>query len=66
MLDKIGLAGVAGVLVLFGGIALVASQNLYLAAGLAFVVAGLCLVVYGIVSNVLSSLGLGGMGGNMP
>lgn len=68
MLDKLGLAGVAGVLVMLGGIVLVASQNLYLAAGLAFVVAGLGLVVYGMVSNLLSAFGLGGGmgGGGMP
>jgi hypothetical protein len=61
MLDKLGIAGVVGVLVLFGGIALIAWVNLLLAAGMAFVVAGLGLVVYGLVSNLLASFGMGGM-----
>ncbi|MDS0260458.1 hypothetical protein NDI56_13720 [Haloarcula sp. S1CR25-12] len=61
MLDKLGLSGVAGVVVLFAGIGLVAWQNLILAAGLALVVGGLGLVVYGLVTSLLSSFGLGGM-----
>jgi hypothetical protein len=61
MLDKLGYAGLAGVVILFAGIGLVAWQNLILAAGLALVVGGLGLVVYGIVTSLLSSFGLGGM-----
>jgi len=61
MLDKLGLPGVAGVVVLFAGIGLVAWQNLILAAGLALVVSGLGLVVYGLVTSLLASFGLGGM-----
>ena len=61
MLDKLGLAGVAGVVVLLAGIGLVAWQNLILAAGLALVVSGLGLVVYGLVTSLLSSFGLGAM-----
>ena len=63
MLDKLGFSGVAGVVVLFAGIGLVAWQNLILAAGLAMVVSGLGLVVYGLVTSLLSSFGMGGMGG---
>jgi hypothetical protein len=61
MLDKLGVAGVAGIVVLFAGIGLVAWQNLILAAGLALVVSGLGLVVYGLVTSLLASFGLGGM-----
>ena len=61
MLEKLGVAGVAGIVVLFAGIGLVAWQNLILAAGLALVVSGLALLVYGLVTSLLSSLGLGGM-----
>jgi len=61
MLDKLGVAGVVGVLVLFGGIGLIASENLLIAAGIALVVGGLGLVVYGMVSNLLASFGMGGM-----
>jgi len=61
MLDKLGVAGVAGIVVLCAGIGLVAWQNLILAAGLALVVSGLGLVVYGLVTSLLASFGLGGM-----
>lgn len=61
MLDKLGAAGIIGILLVFGGIGLVAWQNPILAAGMAFVVAGLGLVVYGMVSNLLVSFGMGGM-----
>ena len=61
MLDKLGVAGVAGIVVLFAGIGLVAWQNLILAAGLALVVSGLGLVVYGLVTSLLASFGLGAM-----
>ncbi|MBV0924413.1 hypothetical protein KTS45_09380 [Halomicroarcula limicola] len=67
MLDKLGVAGIAGVVTLFGGIALVAWQNLILAAGLALVVGGMGLIVYGLVTSLLASFGMGGgMGGGMP
>jgi hypothetical protein len=62
MLDKLGMAGILGVLIMLGGIAIVAWQNLFLAAGLAFVVAGIGLIVYGMVTNLLSAFGLGGGG----
>ena len=61
MFDKLGLAGVLGVLVLLGGIGLLAWVRPLVAAGVAFVVAGLGLVVYGVVTNLLASLGMGGM-----
>jgi len=61
MIGKLGLAGITGVLVLFGGIGLLAWVNLKIAAGVAFVVAGLGLVVYGMVTNLLASFGMGGM-----
>jgi hypothetical protein len=61
MFDKLGLVGVLGVVFMLGGIALVAWQSLVLAGGLALVVAGLGLVVFGLVKNLLSSLGMGGM-----
>ncbi len=65
MLDKLGLAGLVGVVCMLGGIAVVAWQNLILAGGLALVIAGLGLVVFGLVKNLLSSFGMGGMGGMM-
>jgi hypothetical protein len=61
MLDKLGIAGVVGVLFLLGGIVVVAWQNLILAGGLALVIAGLGLIVFGLVKNLLASFGMGGM-----
>ena len=61
MFGKLGIAGVVGVLVMLGGIAVVALENLVMAGGIALVIAGLGLVVYGLVKNLLSSLGMGAM-----
>lgn len=61
MFDKLGIAGVLGVVVMLAGIAIVAYHSLFAAAGLAFVVAGVGLVTYGMVTSLLSSLGMGGM-----
>jgi hypothetical protein len=66
MLDKLGIAGILGVVVMLGGIALVAWQAPIVAAGIAFVVAGLGLIVYGMVQNLLTAFGLGGGMGGMP
>ena len=61
MLDKLGVAGLLGFLLLLGGIGLLATIDLLIAAGVAFVVAGLGLVIYGLVSSFLGSLGMGQM-----
>ena len=68
MFERLGIGGVFGVLLLLAGIGVVASQNLVVAGGIALVIAGLGFVVYGIVRNLVSSLGMmgggiGGMGG---
>jgi hypothetical protein len=61
MFDKLGLVGVLGVVLMLGGVAVVALENIVVAGGLALLVAGLGLVVFGLVKNLLSSLGMGGM-----
>lgn len=61
MFDKLGVAGLLGFLLLLAGIGLLASINPLIAAGVAAVVAGLGLVVYGLVSNLLGALGMGQM-----
>jgi hypothetical protein len=61
MFDKLGIPGILGVLFMLGGIAVVAFENLILAGGLALVIAGLGLIVFGLVKNLLSSFGMGGM-----
>ncbi|AQL43015.1 hypothetical protein BV210_09930 [Halorientalis sp. IM1011] len=59
MLDKIGTAGVLGLVLLLGGIGVVALESVYVAAGLCFVIAGLLLVAYGFVTTILGALGMG-------
>lgn len=67
MFDKLGVAGLLGVVVMLGGIGLVAWQAPVVAAGIAFVVAGLGLIVYGMIQNLMTAFGMGGggMGGMM-
>lgn len=62
MFEKLGAVGLFGVVALLGGISLVAWQNLILAAGLALVVGGIGLIVYGLVTSMLGAFGLGGGG----
>ena len=59
MLDKLGLIGVAGVLVLLGGLGLLAVVDPLVAAGVTLVVAGLGLVAAGLVKSMLGAFGLG-------
>lgn len=61
MFDKLGAVGLLGVVLMLGGVAVVALESLLVAAGIAFVVAGLGLVVFGLVKNLVSSLGMGGL-----
>lgn len=61
MLDKLGIPGVFGLLCLLAGIVVIALENLVIAVGLALVVAGLGFVVFGLVKNLLSSMGMGGL-----
>lgn len=61
MFDKLGILGVVGFVCMLAGIVVVALESLLLAGGLALVVAGLGLVVFGLVKNLLSSLGMGGL-----
>lgn len=61
MFDKLGIPGIVGVLCMLGGIVVVALENLLIAGGLALLVAGLGLIIFGLVKNLLSSFGMGGM-----
>jgi hypothetical protein len=61
MLDKLGLYGILGVVVLLGGIAAIASENLVIAGGVALVIAGLGFLVYGMVKGLARSMGMEGM-----
>ena len=66
MLGKLGLKGIVGVLALLGGVALIATADLRIAAGIGLVLLGLALTVWGLVSGLLESMGMGAMmgGGN--
>jgi hypothetical protein len=62
MLDRIGgPAGVVGLLAVLGGIGLIGTHNLRVAAGLLLMVVGLALVVRGLVKGFMASMGMGGM-----
>ncbi len=58
MLDKLGTKGIAGVVCLLSGIALVAVQAPLVAAGIALVVAGMGLVAGGLAENVMKMFGM--------
>jgi hypothetical protein len=60
MFGKLGPLGLFGLVCLLAGIAVIAWQNLFIAAGIALVLAGLGFVVYGIVAQLKASLGMGG------
>ncbi|USZ67107.1 hypothetical protein NGM10_10235 [Halorussus salilacus] len=63
MIDKLGAKGIVGVLLLLGGIAVIALQNLLIAAGIGLVVVGFVLVAWGLISGLMASFGMGGMMG---
>jgi drug/metabolite transporter (DMT)-like permease len=58
MYERLGVGGIVGLLLVVGGIALVAWQAPVVAAGLAFVLAGVGLVVRALVGNVMKQFGL--------
>ncbi len=63
MFSKLGLPGVVGVLVMLGGIVVVATESLVIAGGLALILAGLGFLVYGLVTQLAKSMGMGGVVG---
>ncbi|PSP27378.1 hypothetical protein BRC65_06305 [Halobacteriales archaeon QH_2_65_14] len=61
MLDRFGIVGLLGVVLLIGGIGAATWQNPVIGGALALVVAGLGLIVYGLISNLLQAFGMGEM-----
>ncbi|PSQ28242.1 hypothetical protein BRD03_04120 [Halobacteriales archaeon QS_9_68_17] len=61
MLRKLGAVGVLGVAVVLAGLALIAVADPVVAAGMALVLLGFGLTVKALVSNLLSSFGMGGI-----
>lgn len=58
MLDKLGLSGVFGLLLVVAGIAIVAVRAPVVAAGLTAVIVGLALVARGAVQSVMGMFGM--------
>lgn len=61
MLRHLGAVGVLGLLLLLGGIGVIAWRDPVIAAGIALAIAGLGLVVRALVSSLMGALGMGGM-----
>jgi hypothetical protein len=61
MFGKLGRTGFAGVLLLVGGVALIALENLVVAGGMALVLVGLLLVARGLIGGMMSAFGMDGM-----
>lgn len=61
MFDKLGTVGVVGIVVVVGGLAVLAYENPVIAAGIALVLIGIGLLVRGLVATLLESFGMGGM-----
>ncbi|WP_135536699.1 MULTISPECIES: hypothetical protein [Halostella] len=61
MIKKLGAVGIVGIVVVLAGLALVAWESQIIAAGLALMLLGFVLTVKALVSNLLSSFGMGGM-----
>ncbi|GEM_PF-2121814 len=58
MRTNLGPLGIVGVLMLLGGIGLIASQDWIIAAGLGLMLIGVGLVVKSLVSGMLSAWGM--------
>ena len=61
MLRNLGLPGILGVVLLIGGVALATWYDILVGSALAMVIAGLGLVVYGLVTNLMRAMGMGNM-----
>lgn len=61
MFDKLGRVGIIGVLVILGGLALIALADPVIAGGVALVLVGVGLVVRGLFGFMLNAMGMGGM-----
>ena len=61
MLQRLGALGIVGLLCIFGGLGIVTYFYWEVGVGLALVFLGTGLLVKAIVSNLLSSMGMGGM-----
>ncbi|ELY55515.1 DUF7470 family protein [Natronolimnohabitans innermongolicus] len=58
MFQNLGPLGIVGFVIVLAGIALIAYQNLLIAAGMAMILAGLGLVVKALITGVMQSFGM--------
>ena len=58
MLDKIGLSGILGILLVVAGVAIVAWQAPVVAAGLTAILLGVALVARGAIQSVMGMFGM--------
>jgi hypothetical protein len=61
MRKMLGLSGAFGLLCIIGGIALLTTVDVRIAAGVAIILAGLGLLVRAMIKGVMSMMGMGGM-----
>lgn len=61
MFDKFGVSGVVGVLVILGGLSLIAFADPIIAGGLVLVLVGVGLVIRGLISSLMDAMGMGGL-----
>lgn len=58
MLKNLDALGIVGLLILLGGIGLIASQNPLIALGMVLIVGGLGLVIKSLISGMLQNFGM--------
>lgn len=61
MLDKLGITGILGLLIMVAGVAVVAWQDPIIAAGFALVLLGIGLLLRAAVNSLMGAMGMGGM-----
>ncbi|WP_247730972.1 DUF7470 family protein [Halovivax limisalsi] len=58
MIDKLGTSGLAGIVLLLAGLAVIAYYHWQVAVGLALVLVGIALIAKGLISSVMRSFGM--------
>ena len=61
MFKKLGALGIVGLLLMFGGLGIITYYYLEVGVGLALMFVGVGLLIRAMISNVLASMGMGGM-----
>ncbi|WP_255151010.1 DUF7470 family protein [Halorarius halobius] len=61
MRDRLGLTGIAGVVLLVVGLAVVAYKSPLVAGGLGLTILGLLALLKGVIDSAMAAMGMGGM-----